>query len=77
MKSAFKMIVISYLVVYYLMTSGVLIIHFDVNEIADSLIRAIDRIGEILDKQDAANSDDPTLAEPEKKRPKNDTSGSR
>ena len=47
LKSAFKMIVISYLVIYYLVTSGVVTIHFDFNQFGDSIVQAISKIGEI------------------------------
>lgn len=67
MKSAFKMIVVSYLVIYYLMTSGVVTVHFDFNQFGDSIVQAITKIGEILDKQDTSGSEKKKTLEPKQR----------
>ncbi len=67
MKSAVKMVVISYLVVYYLMTSGIVQIHFNFNQFGDSIVQAINRIGEILEKQDSSGSEKRKTLEPKQR----------
>jgi len=68
LKSAFKMIVISYLVIYYLVTSGVVTIHFDFNQFGDSIVQAISKIGEILEKRDLSGSEKKKTLEPKRAR---------